>query len=105
MVCASAQARSKSALSPGRMLRIATSRIIVIFPLLTPGCPHPLIRFNNPLNAPSVARPRRDDGLRFGKGALEIRTFTRADVEDRHFEDHVDIPLTMPSAHPPNGPM
>ena len=28
MACASAKARSKSALSPGRMLRIATSRII-----------------------------------------------------------------------------
>jgi hypothetical protein len=40
MTCASAKARSKSALSPGRMLRIATSRIIVIFPLLTPRA-HP----------------------------------------------------------------
>jgi len=43
------------------------------------------------LNAPSVPRRRRDDGLRFGKSPLEIRAFARADVEVRHFEDHVDI--------------
>jgi hypothetical protein len=46
----------------------------------------------NPLNTPSLARHRRDDGLRFGKGPFEIRAFARADVEDRHFKDHVDIP-------------
>jgi hypothetical protein len=34
--CASANARAKSALSRGRMLRIATSRIMLVFPLLTP---------------------------------------------------------------------
>jgi hypothetical protein len=38
-----------------------------------------------------VARPRRDDSLRFGKGPLEIHAVARVDVEDRHFEDHGDI--------------
>jgi hypothetical protein len=59
MACASAKARSKSALASGRMLSIATSRIMVIFPLLTPSA-HPLIR------CASVERPHspltRDGG-------------------------------------------
>jgi hypothetical protein len=33
----------------------------------------------------------RADGLRFGKGPLESRAVARADVEDRHFEDHCEI--------------
>jgi len=48
-----------------------------------------------------VARHGRDDGLRFGKGPFEIRAFARADVEDRHFEDHVSIPSADAAcAHP-----
>jgi hypothetical protein len=48
----------------------------------------------------SVARPRRDDGLRFGKVAFEIRAFARADVEDRHFEDHFEVPLAEAADDP-----
>ena len=39
-----------------------------------------------------VARHRRDDGLRLGKGALEVCTFTRPDVEDGYFKNHLTFP-------------
>jgi hypothetical protein len=56
MACASAKARSKSALLPGRMLSIATSRIMVMFPLLTPGA-RPFLSAC-PIQSPLTARIR-----------------------------------------------
>jgi hypothetical protein len=63
------------------------------------ACAHPLIRC---LFVDAVSP---NDGLRFGKSPPEIRAVTRADVEDRHFEDHGDIPSAdAECAHPLNAP-
>jgi hypothetical protein len=42
-----------------------------------------------------IARHRREDGLRFAKGMLEVRAFARAEVEERYFEDHLGVSFAV----------